>query len=207
MPAMSRRLWLERAALVSAAFGWASRVNAQGLDRFVTPGVPCVANPALTPAADVGADFKPGAPARRTLVEPEPAATAVNLSGTVSGLTCGRIKGARIDLWQADSRGAIDLQGFRLRGHQLTDADGRYAFQTIVPGPARGRAPRLNLRIEVPRDRTLKPGQNGTFMTALFFPGDVRNAADPLFRSELVMKSGPAAGAAPNYLFDVILDL
>ena len=207
MPAVTRRFWLEHTALLAVGFAWTSRAGAQGLDRFVAPTAPCEANPTLTPGVDVAAEFKPGAPARRMLLERESSAAPLSLSGTVSGLTCGRIKGARVDLWHADARGAIDTQGFRLRGHQITDADGKYAFETIVPGAARGRAPRVNLRVEVPRERVLKASQRAVFLTALFFPGDSRNAADPLFRPELVMKTGPGANAAPKYVFDVILDL
>lgn len=206
MPPVTRRAWLERALLFGAAVAWADATGAQGLDRFIVPAAPCDTKPTLTPAADVGADFKPGAPARRTLAERETAGPPLSLSGTVSGLTCGRIAGARVDLWQADARGTIDAAGFRLRGHQVTDGDGRYAFETVVPGAPPARAPRLNLRVEVPRDRLRKPGQNRTFMTALFLPAQPRNAADPLFRPELVLKPAPAAGAA-SYVFDVILDL
>lgn len=207
MPAVTRRVWLEHTAFLAAGFAWISRAGAQGLDRFATPAAPCVANPTLTPAVNVAAEFRPGAPARRMLLERGSAAAPLSLSGTVSGLTCGRIKGARVDLWHADAKGAIDTQGFRLRGHQITDAEGKYAFETIVPGAPRGRAPRVNLRIEVPRERVLKAGQRAIFLTALFFPSDSRNASDPLFRPELVMKTSPGASAAPNYVFDVILDL
>jgi protocatechuate 3,4-dioxygenase beta subunit len=125
----------------------------------------------------------------------------------VSGLTCGRIAGARVDLWHADARGTSDASGFRWRGHQVTDADGRYAFETIVPGASRAGAPRLNLRVEIPRDRLRQPGRSGTLMTALFFPADPRNGADPVYRPELLMKTAPGSGKHAAYVFDVILDL
>lgn len=206
MPAVTRRQWLERTLLLSAAASWMDAVEAQGLDRFMVPAAPCEANPVLTPAVKVGADFKPGAPLRRALADRETAGTRLSVSGTVRGLTCGRIVAARVDLWHADSRGAIDPSGYRWRGHQVTDADGRYAFDTIAPGAPRGHAPRLNLRVEIPKSYLRKPAQSGTFMTALFFPADPRNASDPLYRPELAMKTatGAAAGA---YVFDVILDL
>ena len=204
MPAVTRREWLERALLLGAAVGWMDAAGAQGLDRFMAPAAPCEANPVVTPALKVGA-FKPGAPLRRALAERETAGTPLSLSGTVSGLTCGRIAGARVDLWHADVRGAMDHSGYRLRGHQVTDAEGRFAFDTIVPGAPRGQAPRLNLRVEIPRSYLRKPAQSGTFTTALFFPADPRNERDPMYQSPLVMKAAPGSAAA--YVFDVILEL
>ena len=35
-------------------------------------------------------------------------------------------------------RRLIDNQGFRYRGHQFTDADGRYRLETIVPARGQG---------------------------------------------------------------------
>jgi protocatechuate 3,4-dioxygenase beta subunit len=125
------------------------------------------------------------------------------LAGTVAGLTCGPIDGARVDLWQADDRGAMAPATDR-RAHQVTDKDGRYSFSTIVPGAAAGRAPRLNLRVAAPAK-----GARGarTLVTAAFFPEDARNAADPLFHPQLVMKAAPAVGGTAAYVFDLILDV
>ena len=39
-----------------------------------------------------------------------------------------------MELWHADEAGAYDNSGFKLRGHQFTDAVGRWWFDTIVPG-------------------------------------------------------------------------
>ena len=205
MPAVTRREWLERTLILSAAAGCLDALGAQGLDRFMVPAAPCDAKPVLTPAVKA-ADFKPGAPLRRALADRDTAGTRLSLAGTVSGLTCGRITAARIDLWHADARGAIDTSGYRFRGHQVTDAEGRYAFDTIAPGALSGHAPRLNLRLEIPTKYLRKAAQSGTFMTALFFPADPRNAGDPLYRSELAMKAATGAGAGA-YVFDVILDL
>ena len=66
------------------------------------------------------------------------------LSGTVYGPDCRTpLPGALLDVWQADHAGHYDIKEpanltdrtpFRLRGRLLTDAQGRYEIETIVPG-------------------------------------------------------------------------
>src|SRR5688572_18201130 len=104
-----------------------ARLQAQqrGLDQFVVPSVPC-SEADLTPAVAEVSGFKTGSPERASLIEPGVPGQSVILSGFVIGLKCGRVKSARLDFWHADPRGALDTQGFRFRGHQLTDANGRY---------------------------------------------------------------------------------
>jgi protocatechuate 3,4-dioxygenase beta subunit len=95
--------------------------------------------------------------------------------GTVAGLKCGRIKDATIDVWQADARGQLDASGFRLRGHQLTDANGRYRLTTIIPGAAAGRAPHLSIRVRI--------AKKIDFWTEAYFPDNPANARDSRFQT------------------------
>ena len=44
-----------------------------------------------------------------------------------------RVAGALLDLWHCDAAGVYDNDGYRLRGHQFSDAEGRFVFETIVP--------------------------------------------------------------------------
>src|SRR5262249_23009559 len=67
------------------------------------------------------------------------AGRAVDLSGLVLTRSCRPVPGALVDLWHADDNGVYDNKNFRLRGHVFTDNEGRYAFQTIVPGLYPGR--------------------------------------------------------------------
>src|SRR6187399_1229667 len=74
----------------------------QGLDQFMSAaGPPCSPDEKLTPAVPADATYKKGSPARTSLVEAGMVGTPLDLSGTVSGVTCGRIKGAVVDVWQA----------------------------------------------------------------------------------------------------------
>ena len=52
--------------------------------------------------------------------------TRVIVTGYVLTRDCKPIAGAWLDFWQADDIGAYDNTGFKLRGHQFTDAAGRY---------------------------------------------------------------------------------
>jgi protocatechuate 3,4-dioxygenase beta subunit len=168
----------------------------QSLDQFLT-SPPCK-DEKLTPAAAPQPAFSAGAPARTSLLEQGLTGPRVVLTGHVIGLKCGRIKGARVDFWHADAGGAYPTNGSRLRGHQLTDAEGRYRLETIRPGAPAGRARHLSARVEPPGKPALT--------TVLFFPGDPANAKDKRFQPTLVMRE--VTGAAPGtYAFDFVLDL
>ena len=172
----------------------------QGLGQFAAGAgpAPCKLAEKATPAVPPDPAFRPGSPARTSLNEPAIPGTRLVLTGTVSGLTCGPIKGAIVDFWQADSRGVYDKAGFRLRGHQSTDPAGHYRLETIVPAAADTRAPHLNVRV--------KPPGRAAFATRLFFPNHARNTADAAFRSELVLHvtDGPDPTLAT---FDIVLNL
>jgi protocatechuate 3,4-dioxygenase beta subunit len=201
MPRGTRRDFLVQlsagaAVLVSGARVLAGNEQAQnGLDKFLVPAPPCRDD--LTPEVPAGVEYRSGAPLRRSLVERGVSGQRMTLSGYVTGLTCGRIKGARIDFWQADAAGKVDRSGFQLRGAVITDADGRYSIETIVPGREVGRARRIGVRVEPPAKKALT--------TTLFFPGDeTATKEDRTFKAGLVMKR--VAGVDNSYTFDFLLD-
>lgn len=199
MPPVTRRRALSQALAWAGAFGALRTLQAggqQGLDQFVN-APPCK-DEKLTPAVAPDPAFAPGSPARTSLIEPGAAGSRVVLTGHVIGLKCGRIKGARVDFWHADPAGAYPASGPRLRGYQLTDAEGKYRLESIRPGAPAGRARHLAARVEPPGKPALT--------TVLFFPGDPANAKDKSFQPQLVMKEVTGA-AAGTYSFDFILDL
>jgi hypothetical protein len=53
-------------------------------------------------------------------------------------------------LWQADDARNYNNKGFRLRGHIFTDAEGRYAFGTIMPGLDPGRTRHYHVKVQAP---------------------------------------------------------
>ena len=85
-----------------------------------------------------------------------------------------------LDFWHADADGQYDLKAFRCRGHQFSDANGRYALETIVPGLYPGRTRHYHVRLQA--------AHGPTPCTQLYFPGEARNASDSLFRPDLLLK-------------------
>ena len=100
-----------------------------------------------------GPFFKPRSPPRSDLREPGLGGRPVELYGIVQTRRCRPIAGVLVDLWQADDNGEYDNKGFRLRGHVFTDAAGRYAFRTIVPGLYPGRTRHFHAKIRPPDGR------------------------------------------------------
>jgi protocatechuate 3,4-dioxygenase beta subunit len=172
----------------------ASPLGPQGLDAFGGSEPPCGPEATITPGVPVDGTFRAGAPLRASLAPAGFKGESIAVSGTVSGTKCGRIKGARLDFWQADAQGKYDPTGFTLRGHQLTDAAGRYSLFTPIPGASPGRAPHLSIRVSIAG----KPD----FYTESFLPGDPRNATDARFKPALAMKK-----TASGFIFDVTLNM
>jgi protocatechuate 3,4-dioxygenase beta subunit len=98
-----------------------------------------------------------------------------------------------VDLWHADEDGDYDNRGYRYRGHQFTDAEGRYRFETIVPAQYPGRTRHYHVKVQPKGGRILT--------TQLYFPGDPGNGRDGLFRRELEMKTKSGEG-----LFDFVVN-
>jgi len=160
---------------------------ASGAEALPTP----VCN-GLTPAAAEGKSYLPNTPERAVLREAGMAGAPLRLSGYVLGPDCAPIPGAWLDFWQADADGVYGTGSFRLRGHQFTDADGRYTLETILPGAASGRAPRLYVKVQAPGGPVLT--------TQLFFPDDPANANDAEFQPALVVTPGDEGEASFDFV-------
>lgn len=178
--AISRRVVLGAAA---AAFGLTDQAFTQAR---LNPTPSCDDGDDPTPPQTAGPFFKPRSPRRSSLIEPGMSGTRLLLSGTVTTRSCRPVPQALIDLWQANAKGIYDNAGYRLRGHQFTDADGRFRFETIVPGSYDGRTRHLHLRAQA--------ANRGILTTQLYFPGEALNARDGLFNPALLMQTRNAGG-------------
>jgi len=150
-----------------------------------------------TPSETEGSYFKAGSPRRTTLVEAGMAGTRLSLTGRVLSRDCAPLAGAKLDFWQANAAGAYDNSGYRLRGNQLTDADGRYALQTIVPGLYPGRTEHIHVKVQ--------PAGKSTLTTQLYFPGVSRNQQDSIFDARLLV-TVTGTGSPMTATFDFIVD-
>jgi protocatechuate 3,4-dioxygenase beta subunit len=145
----------------------------------LTPTPSCDDGDDATPAQTEGPYFTPNSPAKASLLETGMAGTKLVLSGTVVATDCTPIANALLDFWQADDGGNYDNEGYRLRGHQFTDAQGRYSLTTIVPGLYPGRTRHIHVKAQAPNESVLT--------TQLYFPGEPQNASDGIFREECLI--------------------
>jgi protocatechuate 3,4-dioxygenase beta subunit len=139
-----------------------------------------------TVAQTEGPFFKPSSPERIELLEAGMGGQPIELVGFVLSRNCTPIAGALLDFWQADDKGRYDNSGFRLRGHQFTDADGRFRLRSIVPGAYVGRTRHIHVKVQPRGGRVLT--------TQLYFPGEAKNRSDGLFRKELLMRTAKNEG-------------
>jgi protocatechuate 3,4-dioxygenase beta subunit len=163
----------------------------------LAPTPPC-ADEDETPEQTEGPYFSPNSPGRASLRDPGMAGTPLVVSGLVLSTNCTPIEGALLDFWQCDNDGVYDNEGFTLRGHQFTDADGRYELATIVPGLYPGRTRHIHVKAQAPNQPVLT--------SQLYFPGEPGNASDGIFDDALLMDVQDAADgktATFNFVLDV----
>lgn len=150
-----------------------------------------------TPAQTQGPYFTPHSPERSMLREAGMPGAPIALAGLVLTRACRPVPSSLVELWHADDSGAYDNEGYRLRGHQFTDADGRYRFETIVPGLYPGRTRHFHLKFQAPDQRVLT--------TQLYFPGEPDNERDRIFSPELLLRIFDTP--EPVARFDTVLDI
>jgi len=191
--APSRREFLGVVLGASAAGALGGRALAQ----TTLPPTPACGE-GTTHAQTEGPYFKPSSPNRASLLEPEMRGRRLVVTGVVRGTDCKPIPRALLDFWQADAGGRYDNAGFRLRGHQFTDAEGRYRLETILPGVYPGRTRHIHVKAQAPSRPALT--------TQMYFPGEPINARDGLFDPALLVALADAADGA-TARFDFVLAL
>jgi len=164
-----------------------------------------------------GADLTtiPGRPGRAT-------GQVIHVMGRVLNVDGHPVRGARIELWQANAQGRYshpsdtnpapldpNFEGFAV---QNTDAEGRYRFKTVKPGayPATAnwmRPPHLHFDVT---------GKINRVITQMYFPGELLNDKDLLLQKIRVNKEGliakvlpPTADVEPDSLiavWDIVVD-
>lgn len=164
----------------------------------LTPTPACDDGDDATPAQSAGPYFTPDSPERTSLLTSGISGTKLVLTGAVVDTSCRPISRALVDFWQANDAGEYDNQGYNLRGHQFTDAQGRYAVTTVMPGIYPGRTRHIHVKVQP---------ENGSILTTqLYFPGESQNASDGIFREECVIDIADAADGKAG-LFTFVLDV
>ena len=192
---LTRRILLKAGVWTAGTLLTFDAVRAQAP---LAPTPECRDGGAVTARQTEGPFFKPSSPERVELIEPGMGGQPIEVTGFVLTRSCKPVAGALLDFWQADHKGAYDNSGFRLRGHQFADADGRFRLRTIVPGAYEGRTRHIHVKVQPKGGRILT--------TQLYFPGERQNAKDGLFRKDLLMRTAKNKGEVAGR-FDFILDL
>lgn len=133
----------------------------------------------LTPEAYGGRGI-----ASADLVAPDAAGARIRIVGRVLDGEGAPVPDAVLEIWQADGEGlyatAATNTGFRGFGRCETDAEGRFAFDTVRPGPVPGpsgttQAPHVALSV-------FARGLLVRLATRIYFADEPLNDADPVLR-------------------------
>lgn len=145
----------------------------------------------------LGPYYTPNTPERASLLEPGTEGERLVITGYVLDAACEPIPGAWLDFWQADANGKYDNSGYTLRGHQFTDATGRYTLETVLPGRYPGRTRHIHVAAQAPGGEP--------FVTQIYFPDEPANDRDGLYLPELEL-SYQTPGDLGSAVFHFILD-
>lgn len=182
--ALSRRSFLHAVVVAMAPVAFLARVRPASGNEIgsveLEPTPAAGVQLELTPEETAGPFFKPSSPLKNHLRGPEVRGEPIDLTGFVLDRSGKPIAGALLDFWHADGAGEYDLDGFRCRGHQFSDSEGRYTLETVLPGLYPGRTRHYHVRLQASHGPVLT--------TQLYFPGEGRNDSDSLFRSALTVK-------------------
>jgi protocatechuate 3,4-dioxygenase alpha subunit len=166
--------------------------------------------PEPTPSQTVGPFFHDAllAENQTQLVSPDHP-SAIRISGTIYDGAGAPVPDAMLEIWQADTDGQYSRPGdeFPGFGRSGTDADGRFGFVTVKPGPVVGpyggfQAPHIAVSI-------FARGLLKHLVTRIYFPEEeeanasdtvLASVEDPEFRDMLV-----ARARDDGYMFDVHL--
>ena len=171
---------------------------------------------ACVPTTDVtrGPMYRRGAPWRTRLCPSDEPGEPLSISGRItSSVDCRPMANAILDVWQTNARGLysnlLGLQNpsnpraFNLRGRMTSDDDGRYQFESVVPG-------RYPLFWPLTRPRhihlTITHPECEPLTTQIFFEGDAYNRWDPWWHESLtICLQGQSRRIGRRGVFDIAL--
>ena len=141
-----------------------------------------------TPESNDGPYYYPSSPTRRNITEGHKGMRLrlgiTVASANIPGSACAALRGAVVDVWQADADGmysnvgsdlqAVDTVGQTfMRGHQPTNRDGYVEFETVVPGwELLARAPPAKAVVRATHIHVKVFHENKVLTTQLYLPDD-----------------------------------
>jgi protocatechuate 3,4-dioxygenase beta subunit len=156
----------------------------------------------LTTAQTEGPFYTPKTPGRRDIRDALHAGLSLVVAGRVLDTHCRPVPGVVLDFWQTDHTGRYDNHGYRYRGHQRTDADGRFELVTVRPVKYQAlgvwRTPHIHVKAQGAKTRMLT--------TQLYLPDEQEsNSRDFIFHESLLMTMLEGDGSAQRARFDFVL--
>jgi protocatechuate 3,4-dioxygenase beta subunit len=149
-----------------------------------------------TPREIEGPYFRLGAPNRSNLLEPGDKPELV-LTGRVLNERGTPIPGAVVNIWSSDAEGNYDMIGYRYHGYQVTDAQGRYEFTTIIPACYQPRdAKHLHVKVQ---------GNSSPVTTQLYIEGEPGNEEDDFYSPNLLVHCTTDANGTKRGTYDFIV--
>jgi protocatechuate 3,4-dioxygenase beta subunit len=144
-----------------------------------------------------GPYYTPGAPERTDLTDEDTVGIPLTLTGLVLDASCAPVAGAPIEFWQADGAGVYDNSGFDLRGAQVTDANGAYTLETVIPGIYPRRTEHIHVKVT---------GPDGVVRTTqLYFPDVPQNEDDGIYDETMLVTVTEQTDDSMTATFDFVL--
>jgi len=149
-----------------------------------------------------GPFYTPSTPRRRDIRDPLISANVLVVAGRVVDAQCRPLAGAVLDFWQTDHAGRYDQESYRYRGHQYTDAAGRFELVTVRPSPYTAmnisRTPHIHVKVQGAATPLLT--------TQLYLPdAEETNARDGGYDPSLALRYVGNDGSFSRAVFDFVL--
>ena len=137
----------------------------------------------LTTDDIMGPYFVEDAPIRMVIAHPDEPGQRLYISGRILQNDCETpISGAMLEVWQANDAGCYSINldcntgnpgddDFNLRGKMFSNANGQYAFETILPGNYANRPMHIHIKITTPDGEIL--------VSQIYFDSDPLCDTDP----------------------------
>jgi protocatechuate 3,4-dioxygenase beta subunit len=165
----------------------------------------------VTPACELGPFYKRGAPSSALLRAAADPGMPLTVGGQVFDTRGDLVQGAKVEVWQTDHTGHYDLKGYRYRALLLADENGKYDFNSVMPGHYPGRVcQHIHFAVTAPGHQPLVTQLY--FATDPVFDGDPDKnyTRDPLCRSRelvrpVILKGDPKDVVA-SVNFELVLE-
>jgi len=161
-----------------------------------------------TPWNELGPFYKKQAPRSTSLRAPGDPGMPLSVSGQVFDVRGEIVSGAKIEIWQTDHLGHYDLDGYRYRATLISDASGKYAFESMMPGHYPDRVcQHIHYLVNAPGHKPITTQLY--FATDPVFEGDPdRNYnRDPVLLSRELVRPVVLRGDPKNVFADVKFEL